>query len=398
MFARAPRILVFAVAIIVLFGNRAAAQDFRSVHDGVEYAEVTRDLNGKMVKVNLLRLDLKKVRIDVAHALDSAIGTEKTSSIATRHGAVAAINAGFFRLDKSIWAGDAAGVLKIDGELLSESVNGRIALGIARKNKRSTVVFGNVWSSVHLFYYPDKSMAIDGVNREPKPNEIILYTRGMATPLTTNQHIELALRNCGKSRSIASCSIATIGETSGGTVVPENAYVVYFGSDSDKKYEIDFLRGIATGKLKSPMGILRRLARTNKGIDPEFENAEDVVAGVPQLIRNGKIDVTWQLEKSSKSFVETRHPRTAVAKLKDGKFLMITVDGRTEQSGGIGLDDLAAYLLELGATDAMNLDGGGSTTMFLDGKVVNHPSDKEGERKVSDAIVVTLRQKARRAR
>ena len=81
------------------------------------------------------------------------------------------------------------------------------------------------------------------------------------------------------------------------------------------------------------------------------------------------------------------------AKLKDGKFLMITVDGRTESSGGIGLQDLAEYLLSLGATDAMNLDGGGSTTMFVDGKVVNHPSDKEGERKVSDAILVTPRKK-----
>src|SRR6185295_10867417 len=58
--------------------------------------------------------------------------------------------------------------------------------------------------------------------------------------------------------------------------------------------------------------------------------AEDIVAGVPQLIKNGKIDITWEKEKTTKSFVETRHPRTAVAKLKDGKFLMITVDGRSE--------------------------------------------------------------------
>ena len=119
----------------------------------------------------------------------------------------------------------------------------------------------------------------------------------------------------------------------------------------------------------------------------------DAVAGVPQLIQGGRINITWQDERSSKAFVETRHPRTAVAKLKDGKFLMITVDGRTEASGGIGLQDLAEYLLTLGATDAMNLDGGGSTTMFVNGKVVNHPSDKEGERKVSDAILVTPRTK-----
>jgi exopolysaccharide biosynthesis protein len=70
---------------------------------------------------------------------------------------------------------------------------------------------------------------------------------------------------------------------------------------------------------------------------------------------------------------------------------MITVDGRSESSGGMSLYELADYILSLGATEAMNLDGGGSTTMFLDGKVVNTPSDKEGERKVGDAIVVTLR-------
>ena len=119
----------------------------------------------------------------------------------------------------------------------------------------------------------------------------------------------------------------------------------------------------------------------------------DVVTGVPQLIRNGKIEITWEQEKSNKAFVETRHPRTAVAKLKDGKFLMLTADGRSDASAGLDLNDLAAYLLELGAVDAMNLDGGGSTTMFLGGKVVNKPSDAEGERKVSDVLVVTPRGK-----
>lgn len=126
----------------------------------------------------------------------------------------------------------------------------------------------------------------------------------------------------------------------------------------------------------------------------KFKRAEDIVAGVPQLIKNGKISITWEQEKSSKAFVETRHPRTAVAKLKDGKFLMVTVDGRQPgASVGMSLPELAEMLLEFGATDAMNLDGGGSTAMFLNGRIVNQPSDKEGERKVSDAILVTPRKK-----
>jgi exopolysaccharide biosynthesis protein len=75
---------------------------------------------------------------------------------------------------------------------------------------------------------------------------------------------------------------------------------------------------------------------------------------------------------------------------------MMTVDGRQPGvSVGMSLQELAEYLFSLGATDAMNLDGGGSTTMFLNGRVINTPSDKDGERKVSDAILVTPRKKTR---
>ena len=106
------------------------AQEFKTIQDGIEYAEMTREIDKTPVKMNLLRLDLTKVRLDVVHAMDAAIGTETVSSIATRHGAIAAINAGFFRLDKSNFAGDAAGVLMIDKQLLSESYNNRIAIFI----------------------------------------------------------------------------------------------------------------------------------------------------------------------------------------------------------------------------------------------------------------------------
>ncbi len=130
--------------------STCAAQDFQTVAKGVEHARLIRQMksaDGKPENVvfNLLRLDLTKVRLDVVHAMDAAIGTETVSSIATRHGATAAINAGFFRLDKSIFAGDAAGVLIIDHKLLSESPDaskvglGRVALMIANKGKQTSV-------------------------------------------------------------------------------------------------------------------------------------------------------------------------------------------------------------------------------------------------------------------
>jgi exopolysaccharide biosynthesis protein len=71
--------------------------------------------------------------------------------------------------------------------------------------------------------------------------------------------------------------------------------------------------------------------------------------------------------------------------------LLLTVDGRSENSGGMTLVELADMIRQLGAWQAMNFDGGGSTTMVIDGKVVNHPSDQQGERTVGNALLVMLR-------
>ena len=120
-----------------------------------------------------------------------------------------------------------------------------------------------------------------------------------------------------------------------------------------------------------------------------FNRAQDIVGGVGYILQNGSTVIDWGNEKTSKSFYETRHPRTAFAKLKDGRFLLVTIDGRQpEHSIGVGLEEFAELMKELGAIELINLDGGGSTAMFLDGKVINKPSDKEGERRVGDALLV----------
>ena len=372
------RLLVFLLCVLCASVVQIQAQDFKTLKDGIEYAEVTKDISGLKVNMNLLRLDLKKVRLDVHHAMDAAIGTEKTSSIATRHGAFAAINAGFFRLDTSIWAGDAAGLLIINREIISDPTNDRIVLGLTNGKSSTEVAFGRS-ELTHVVTMGKREIDVSGSNRELTKNEIVLYTPQFhRTTLTSNAGIEIIIR---KNR------IFRVFHAEESSVIPIDGYVL-----SASGTKVAELAKIARVGMAIQIAQRVRLIRISHEPDPpQMESYEDAVAGVPQLIKNGKIDITWEEEKSSKSFVETRHPRTAVAKLKDGKFLMITVDGRTESSGGIGLQDLAEYLLSLGATDAMNLDGGGSTTMFVDGKVVNHPSDKEGERKVSDAILVTPR-------
>lgn len=410
-------LLVSALCVLCASVVNISAQEWKTVAAGVEYAEVRREFSGKPVNINLLRLDLKKVRLDVHHAMDAAIGTEKTSSIATRHKAFAAINAGFFRLDKSPWLGDSSGILMKNGRLLSESFNDRTGLLLDEGRKKNTYAeILPLHTFTEAFSYAGL-LPISGINRERKGNEVILYdaTFGKRT-MTDSEGFEVVFANCeersrkdeiGAKFPVTVCKSFFPSTSHGDSSIPENGVVLSFGGkldESQKRFLERLVKGPVGKKTTWVDGTVRYVfdnelkivinhyIASNHATIP-FGKDTDLVAGVPQLIKNSKIDITWEQEKASKSFVETRHPRTAVAKLKDGKFLMLTADGRSELSAGLDLYDLAAYFLELGATDAMNLDGGGSTTMFLDGKVVNKPSDKEGERKVSDAILVTLRKR-----
>jgi len=380
------------------------AQEFNAVHPGVEYATIDYKLGGDPVKINLLRLELTKVRLDVHHALDAALGTERTSSIALRKGAVAAINAGFFRLDKSIFAGDAAGILMVDGEIMSESLNDRATMIIGNGPKETKVYFGHYQARVWVQFGEmewDSSIELSGVNRERKVSEAVLYRGSFGQkPARTDGDMELRLSRCsprpfsGSSDAVTRCEEVEVVAVEAAARIANPQFVLSLDPQYVTKNSVgDKIRALESSRKRT--AVIR--TRINDGSSFFFPAGDvDITNGVPQLIKNGKIDITWEREKAGKSFVEMRHPRTAVAKLKDGKFLMITVDGRQPGvSVGMTLPELAEYILSLGAIDAMNLDGGGSTTMFLDGKVINTPSDKDGERKVSDAIVVTLRRNTR---
>jgi len=129
----------------------------------------------------------------------------------------------------------------------------------------------------------------------------------------------------------------------------------------------------------------------NNWFDSHTEYADILVTG-PLLIENNELAALPET-----SLVTVRHPRTAIGKTGKRKVMIITVDGRTDQSSGLTLHELAAFMAGQKCTDAVNLDGGGSTTMWISGKpfegVVNMPCDNrkfdhEGARAVSNIIVV----------
>jgi large repetitive protein len=113
----------------------------------------------------------------------------------------------------------------------------------------------------------------------------------------------------------------------------------------------------------------------------------ELVGGFPLLLLDGR-RVLERVPTIRPAFALEGHPRSAVAVRADGTVLIVAVDGRQPDfSVGMTLPELTDLLLELGAVDALNLDGGGSTTLVVDGRIVNRPSDPV-ERAVTNALVV----------
>lgn len=134
----------------------------------------------------------------------------------------------------------------------------------------------------------------------------------------------------------------------------------------------------------------------NREIEKQYKGKKGIVlASGPLMLKDGRY-CDWSL--CEKDFIRTKHPRSAVALTKDGKILFITVDGRfPKHVGGVSIPELAHLIRILGGKDAINLDGGGSTTLWLSGApdngIVNYPCDNKrfdhrGERTVPNILYI----------
>ena len=120
----------------------------------------------------------------------------------------------------------------------------------------------------------------------------------------------------------------------------------------------------------------------------EAEGIEWAIGGGPRLLREGQIEITGREERFLPDVLVGRAPRTAVGITASGEVLLVVADGRrAQESVGLTLEELARLMRDLGAVEAMNLDGGGSTTLVVDGMLLNNPSDGR-ERSVASALLV----------
>jgi len=116
------------------------------------------------------------------------------------------------------------------------------------------------------------------------------------------------------------------------------------------------------------------------------------VGGGPVLLQNGEIRITNNEEvKFAGKAINDKHPRTAMGYTKDNKLIILVIQGRSESSGGATLPQEAQILKDLGCWEALNLDGGGSSCLLVNGRETIKPSDKEGQRAVPAVFLIRVK-------
>lgn len=354
---------------------------FQEISPGIEHGQTSSgyaskdELTGPWF-INVLRIDLSRATLKIVHALDEGVGLETVSSMATRYRATAAINGGYFRTTGT-YRGESIGLLLLDGKLISEPNNDRAEVGLISAGNNTEVVFGHLRFSGQISVGRTRH-SVQGLNRPLSPDELIVFTPEFhRTSLTNPGGIEVVVR-----RNI----VVAVGDLKGSSQIPSDGYVVS-AVGSARQWVKNHLRKGSRLMFSWRLSSLEPNVVDND--EEKWRRAYSIVGAGPQLIKAGKVAITDKEEKMSPTFRTDRHPRTAIAKLESGKLLLLTVDGRQPGvSAGMSLNMLADLLLEFGAVEVINLDGGGSTAMVVRDKLVNRPSDQTGERPVSDAILV----------
>ena len=343
--------------------------------------------------VSLVRVDLRRADLELRHARahDSLRGRERTSAMARRAGAdgarvLAAVNADFFDLksgeneNNQVVAGEWWKGLKVTDSPYDtyDNAHAQFALDSARRPSIDRFLFdGRAW--VHGVMTP--ILTLNAVPTGTYEGTALFTARyGATTPHdTTRQAAEVTLTAAGhRGDTTLYVRRGAVSATSGSPIPRDGAVLAAYGARMKE------VQAIADGDtVRVLLATLPRLAR---GRSPAL-----LVGGWPRLLRDGR-NVAGDapiVEGTISRNAETRHPRTAIGFSRDSTTLyVLAVDGRSAKSVGMTLVELADLMRRLGAWQALNFDGGGSTTMVIDGAIVNAPSDTTGEREVGDALLV----------
>jgi exopolysaccharide biosynthesis protein len=382
--------------------RQATAVTSAGLHPAVEWTGYDVDQAPDRESVHVGIVDPSRFHGSVVADHGGAVaGRSTTSAQARAAGSVLAVNGGFFiTSDADGIQGTQSGLAAYSGTLDAQSAGDRAGLILQGGGRRSRVA--NLVSRASV-RDGRSSFTINGINRVPgkirdcgrpgvsptelprqdftctSADDLVLFTPDFGASLPTGAGAQAVLDHRGR----------VVGVGAAGGTVPAGGEV---------------LQGIGTAGtwLKTHAVAGRRLTvdeqvRDSSGRAVPLTGKTGIVSAGPILVRDGRpsIDAATEgvVDPADLSFgyawAEQRQPRTLAGTDSRGWLLLVTIDGREPGiSEGATLQEAAELMRGLGAVNALNLDGGGSTAMAVNGAVVNKPSDATGERPVGDTVQV----------
>ena len=302
------------------------------------------------------------------------LGKERVTSMErgiSNSATVAGVNGDLFNFKD----GHPSGMLMQNGVLQSPPYRFRSSVGITSEGRLNVgrVSFFGYWQGL------GQRRPLTGLNQPPRGDGTSLFTPawGAATPRIPGV-VEAVLRPFPPAVTGKELSgfVYVQNNTGGGTPIPRDGAVLV-------------ARGSQVAKLAQEATVGTEIF-TRLILSPDWPTSgvTDALGGGPVIVRNGK--AVWTAgEDFLPSQLGPRNPRTAVGQRRDGKIILLAVDGRRRGlSVGLTNWELAQAMVRLGAVTASALDAGGSTTMAFDGKLLNRPSDPGGERPVAETLAV----------
>ena len=358
-------------AIVLLLAGAAGAAEFPQVPPGIVYT-MERDGAGPWavfaLKVERARPEFRLVG---TLAQDTVFGLETVPEQARRVPAalgqpVAAVNGDWFELAAGPYQGDLVNLLVLGGELISETGGGD-AFWL---HSQGQLHLGPVTTNLEVTW-PEGTRTRLGLNRARKNDEAVLYTPRLGSSTRTAGGRELVLEASGEGPwlplRIGQRLVARVSEVreTGDSLLRPGLLVLSLGPDLVPKLPPVEKGAVVTLSVSST---------------PDLTGVELALGGGQTLLREGQAPDFGEGELP-------RHPRTAFG-WNATHYFLIVVDGRRPGwSLGMTVAELAALAQRLGCTEAINLDGGGSSTLWLNDQVMNLPSDGV-PRAVGNALVI----------
>jgi len=330
---------------------------------GLEWAVRRFQGQGGQAVAYVLEVDPRVPGTVIRPALaGETIGERATvSRIVEQNAADAGINGGFFA-----GGGAPLGMLVIDREWIKHPIRNRAVLGVMEDR---AVRMANLRFAGSLYLQPVGRLTLDALNQShTDADRLILYTRRWGPEVKPKPYT-------ARVRISAEGKVLVVDAEGGGMGIPPGGYVL---SGLGRRVE-----QLAQAQVGTQAAIDLRTT-------PPWDRMVHALGGGPMLIAGGLADVDLRAEGFTPGQLGAGNPRTAVGVRPDGTVLLMVVDGRRKgYSAGLTLWELAKVLAGMGVRSAMNLDGGGSTTLVVGRRVVNRPCDG-GPRTVSNALLLFL--------